>query len=79
MAGVQWQYEQQTRLMLTSASLAAKLQRVPANKFRSALQAVQQALKPRSERQPPETQRALILDWAAEMGFKVERHERPVI
>ncbi len=31
------------------------------------------------KRQTPEQQRALILDFAAIHGLKIERHERPVI
>ena len=79
MVGVQWQQEQQTRLAMMGASLTAKLQRLPATDFRRAIRSIQQALKPRPERQDPETQRAILLDWAAQMGLKVEHHERPVI
>ena len=79
MRGAQWQQEQQTRLAMMGASLTAKLHRLPAREFRSAIRNIQAALKPRPERQDPETQRALLLDWAAQMGLKVEHHERPVI
>jgi len=81
MRGSQWRMEQQARLIVMGASLTAKLHRLPTRQFRSAIQSLQNALKKteRTEPQDPETQRALILDWAAEMGLKVERHERPVI
>jgi len=68
--------------MVIGASLTAKLSRLPARQFRSAIRSIQQSLKKEQstgERQTPEQQRALLLDWAAQLGLKVERHERPVI
>ena len=82
MKGAQWQQEQQTRLVLMGASLTAKLQRLPAPKFRSAILSIQKYLKKDPDaptRQTPETQRTLMLEWAESLGLKVERHERPVI
>jgi hypothetical protein len=66
------------------ASLTAKLSRLPAREFRSAVRSIQQGLKkdPDAERQTPEQTRALILEWAEQLGpkyLKIERHERPVI
>jgi len=82
MRASQWQQEQQARIMVIGASLTAKLSRLPARQFRSAIRSIQQSLKKEQstgERQTPEQQRALLLDWAAQLGLKVERHERPVI
>jgi hypothetical protein len=82
MRGGQWQHEQQARLIVMGASLTAKLTRLPAKDFRSAVLSVQKSLDrdpDASEHQDPETQRALILEWADSIGLKVERHERPVI
>jgi len=80
-AGRGWQQEQRVRIAVMEASLTAKLHRLPARQFRSAIRSIQQTLKkdPDAERQTPEQTRALILDWAGQMGLKVERHERPVI
>jgi hypothetical protein len=82
MRGSQWQMEQQARLAVLGASLTAKLVRLKPNDLRSALGRIDHLLKkgdaPR-ERQDPETQRLLILDWAQSLGLKVERHEHPVI
>lgn len=64
------------------ASLTAKLIRAAPKDFRRALADISRAMnKPigPTERQDPETQRALFLDWAASLGLKVERHEKPVI
>jgi len=71
-------------MAVMGASLTAKLARLPASEFRSAVRSIQQSLKrdPDAERQTPEQTRALIFDWAEQLGpryFKVERHERPVI
>ena len=68
--------------MIMGASLTAKLSRLPARQFRTAIRSIQQSLKKEQsagERQTPEQQRVLLLDWAAQLGLKVERHERPVI
>jgi len=70
--------------MVMGASLTAKLSRLPARQFRIAIRSIQQSLKKEQsagagERQTPEQQRALLLDWAAQLGLKVERHERAVI
>ena len=69
---------------MMGASLTAKLARLPARQFRSAVRSIQQSLTkdPDAERQTPEQTRALILDWAEQLGpryLKIERHERPVI
>jgi hypothetical protein len=64
------------------ASLSAKLARLPAKQFRSAIRSIERMLQKdpgATERQTPEQTRVLILDWAAQAGLKVERHERPVI
>ena len=82
MRGAQWQQEQGARLAVVGASLSAKLMRLPARDFRSAIGRIDRLLKkerPAAERQDPETQRLLILDWADSLGLKVERHEKPVI
>ena len=82
MRGSQWQQEQQARLVVMGASLTAKLTRLTAKDFRSAILSIQKSLDKdpdASKRQEPEVQRALILEWADGMGLKVERHERPVI
>lgn len=80
--GNRWQQEQRARLVVMAASLTAKLSRLPPNQFRSAIASIQRTLTKDStatERQTPEQTRALILDWAGQLGLKVERHERPVI
>jgi hypothetical protein len=84
MRGSQWRQDQAARLTVTAASLTAKLHRLPGDKFRSAIRAIQQSLKndPEAPRQTPDQTRALILDWAQQLGpkyMKIERHERPVI
>jgi len=82
MRGSQWQMEQQARLSVLGATLGAKLVRLPPREFRAAISRIDQLLKKdRStvERQDPENQRLLLLDWANSLGLKVERHEKPVI
>ena len=83
-AGRQWQQEQRARIAVMGASLTAKLTRLPAREFRSAIRSIQHNLKkdPDAGRQTPEQTRALILDWAEQLGpkyIKIERHESPVI
>jgi len=81
MAGLQWQQEQRVRITVMGASLSAKLARLPARQFRSAIRSIQQSLKkdPDAERQTPEQTQALIREWADQLGLKVQRHESPVI
>lgn len=77
-----WQQERQARLAVMGASLTAKLVRAAPKDFRRALADIGRTLKKPigpTERQDPETQRALLLDWAASLGLKVEHHAKPVI
>jgi len=82
MRGSRWQHEQLTRTAVIGASLTAKLTRLPAKQFRSAILSIQKSLDrdpDASKHQDPAVQRALILEWASSIGLKVERHDRPVI
>jgi len=82
MRGSQWQQEQSARIAVVGASLAAKLARLPARQFQSAIRSIEKSLKKdpdASTRQDPQTQRALMLEWAESLGLKVERHNSPVI
>ena len=73
--GAMWRQEQAARLSLREAWFMAALTRL------EQLMSIEELLGDESAKpeRAPVLQRQAWIDWAIERGFKVVRHERPVI